>query len=269
MTMRFEDLDVKTLEQIASPEVNARARELVETNQVQFAYRLVDRLQAVVEDEESHVVEARVKDDQLSWLCPCTQEEEGQICPHALALLWAWVTEPEKFLNRKDLLDRLKTYGKKDLLDIIIELADRVPEVRAVLKEEEQGQEDILESIDQIVEEVADDSIDAERAESRIRKAQISADRLAQSGRLSDARSIYFYILDNILSLEERLGKTSLFSKDLKEDLFEEYCQFIHEDRHLEKELVEAELKQLEKYGIFSRGEFDLTEIKEELRRAS
>jgi hypothetical protein len=262
-------LDVKTLDQIASPAVNDRARELVQNNQVQFAYRLADRLQAVVWDEESHLVEARVKDDQLSCMCPCNQEVEGQICPHALALLWAWVTEPDKFLDRKDLQERLKNYGKKDLLDIILELADRVPEVRSVLKEEEQGQEDILESIDQIVEEVADDSIDVERAESRIRKAQSSADRLAQTGRLADARSIYFYILDNLLGLEERLGKTSLFSKDLKEDLFEEYCQFIHEDRQLEKELVQQELKQLEKYGAVARGELDLSEVKEEISRAS
>ncbi len=267
--MRFEDLDTKTLEHIASPEVNARAKELVENNQVQFAYRLADRLQAVVVDEESHLVEARVKDDQLSCMCPCNQEVEGQICPHALALLWAWVSEPDKFLNRADLRTRLSKYAKKDLLDIIIELADRVPEVRSVLKEGEQGQDEILESIDQIVEEVAEDVIDLERAESRIRKAQSSADRLAQTGRLSDARSIYFYILDNILSLEERLGKTSLFSKSLKDELFEEYCQFIHEDRHLVRELVEQELKQLERYGAVSRGELDLSEVKQEISKAS
>ncbi len=267
--MRFEDLDVKTLDQIASPEMTTRARELVQNNQVQFAYRLADRLQAVVWDEESHLVEARIKEDQLSCMCPCTQEVEGQICSHALALLWAWATEPERFLNRKDLLERLKKYAKKDLLDIIVELADRVPEVRSVLKEEEQGQEDILESIDQIVEEVADDSIDLDRAESRIRKAQSSADRLAQTGRLADARSIYFYILDNLLGLEERLGKASLFSQTLKEDLFEEYCQFIHEDRQLERDLVQQELKQLEKYGAVTRGELDLSEVKQEVSRAS
>lgn len=267
--MRFEDLDKKTLEQIASPEMIERARELVENHQVLYPYRLTDRLQGVILEEEPLPVEARIKDDQLSWLCPCHQEEEARICPHALALLWAWVTRPERFLNRRELKERLKHYGKKDLVDIILELADRVPEVRAILKEEEQGQEEILETIDQIVEEITEDSIDPERAEIRIRKAQTSADRLAQTGRLSDARSIYFYILDNILSLEERLGKTSLFSKDLKEELFEEYCQFIHEDRQLQKELVEQELQQLEKYGIFARGEFDLSEVKEELRRAS
>jgi hypothetical protein len=267
--MRFDDLDAKTLDQIAPPEINARARELIQNNQVQFAYRLPDRLQALVWDEESYQVEARIREDQLSCMCPCNQEAEGQICHHALALLWAWVTEPEKFLNRNDLKERLKKYAKKDLLDIIIDLADQVPEVRGVLKEEEQGQEDILEVIDQIVDEVADESIDLDRAENKLRKAQVNADRLAQSGRLSEARSIYFYILDNILGLEERLGKTTLFSQTLKEDLFEEYCQFIHEDRQLERELVQQELKQLEKYGAVSRGELDLSEVKQEVSRAS
>jgi len=267
--MRFEVLDSKTLDHIASPEVNNRARELVQNHQVQFSFRLVDRLQAVVYDAEPFLVEARIKDDQLSCLCPCTQEEEGQICPHALALLWAWVSEPESFLNRGDLHDRLKKYSKKDLLDIILDLADRVPEVRGVLKEEEQGLEDILESIDHIVEEVADDSMDPDRAEGRFRRAQAWADRLAQSGRLAEARSIYFYLLDNILSLEERPEKATLFSQTLKEDLFEEYCQFIHEDRQLERELVQQELEQLESHGAVSRGELDLSEVKQEILRAS
>lgn len=267
--MRFDELDVKTLEHIGSPEVNARARELVQNNQLQFAYRLPDRLQAVVWDEESFPVEARIKADQLSCLCPCNQEVEGGICPHALALLWAWVTEPDKFLNRQDLQDRFKKYAKKDLLDIILDLADRVPEVRGVLKEEEQGMEGILESIDHIVEEVAEDSVDPDRAEVKLRRAQSWADRLAQSGRLAEARSIYFYLLDNILGLEERLGKGSLFSDTLKEDLFEEYCQFIHEDRQLERDLVQQELERLESHGAVSRGELDLSEVKQEVQRAS
>jgi hypothetical protein len=194
---------------------------------------------------------------------------EGQICPHALALLWAWVSEPEKFLNRNDLLERLRKYSKKDLLDIILDLADRVPEVRGVLKEEEQGLEEILESIDHIVEDVVDDSIDPDRAENKLRRAQGWADRLAQSGRLAEARSIYFYLLDNILGLEERLEKASLFSLTLKEDLFEEYCQFIHEDRQLERELVQQELEQLESHGAVSRGELDLSEVKQEVQGAS
>ena len=267
--MRFDDLDVKTLEQIASPEVIARARELVQNNQLQFAYRLPDRLQAVVvKDEESYPVEARVREDQLSCICPCNQVEGG-ICPHALALLWVWATDPEKFLNRQDLLDRFRKYSKKDLLDIILDLADRVPEVRGVLKEEEQGLEEILESIDHIVEEVADDSVDPDRAENKLRRAQSWADRLAQSGRLAEARSIYFYLLDNILGLEERLGKGPLFSQTLKEDLFEEYCQFIHEDRQLERDLVQQELERLESHGAVSRGELDLSEVKQEVQGAS
>lgn len=267
--MRFDNLDEKTLDQIASPELKERARKLIQNNQIHFGYRLPDRLQAVVWDEEPCVVEATIKQDQLSCMCPCHQEVEGQICPHALALLLAWVTESEKFLNRNELKDRLRKYSKKDLVDIILDLADRVPEVRGVLKEEEQGLEEILESIDHIVEEITEDSLDPERAENKLRRAQAKADRLAQSGRLSEARSIYFYLLDNILGLEERLDQASQFSQTLKEDLFEEYCQFIHEDRQLERDLVQQELEQLESHGAVSRGELDLSEVKQEVQGAS
>jgi hypothetical protein len=102
-----------------------------------------------------------------------------------------------------------------------------------------------------------------------LKRAQAQADRLAQSGRLAEARSIYFYLLDNILALEERLENYTLFSQDLKGELFEEYCQFIHEDRHLERELVQQELEQLEGRAAFSRGNLDLSEVKQELQGAA
>lgn len=267
--MRFEELDLKTLENIGSPEIQARAQELTESQQLQFGYRLPDRLQAVIWDGEAYPVEARIKDAQLLCFCPCSQVEEGQLCAHSLALLRAWVTQPQKFLSRSELLERLKKYSKKALVEIILDLADQVPEVRGILKEEEQELEDILESIDHTIEQLAEEVIDPERAEVKLRRAQTWADRLAQSGKLSEARSIYFYLLDNILGLEERLARAPLFSKDLKEDLVEEYCQFIHEDRQLERELVQQELEQLESYGAVSRGELDLSEVKQELLRAS
>jgi hypothetical protein len=102
-------------------------------------------------------------------------------------------------------------------------------------------------------------------AENKLRRAQARADRLAQSGRLAEARSIYFYLLDSILSLEEKFKKEGLFAADLKTELFEEYCQFIHEDRHLEKELVQQEIEQLESRAPAFLGKLDLTEIKQEL----
>ncbi|MFI5331907.1 MAG: hypothetical protein ACHQ2F_12880, partial [Desulfobaccales bacterium] len=164
-----------------------------------------------------------------------------------------------------ELKERLKKYSKRELLEIILDLADRVPEVRAVLKEEDQGLDDILESIDRVVEETSPDAYAVAEAENKLRRAQSRADRLAQSGRLAEARSIYFYLLDSILSLEEKFKKEDLFSAALKQELFEEYCQFIHEDRHLEKELVQQEIEQLESRAPGFQGEMDLSEIKREL----
>ena len=154
-------------------------------------------------------------------------------------------------MSQQELKDRLKKYSKKELLEIILDLADRAPEVRGVLKEEDQGLEDILESIDRVVEETSPEAQSVADAEGKLRRAQARADRLAQSGRLAEARSIYFYLLDSILSLEEKFQRADLFGVDLKNELFEEYCQFIHEDRHLEKELVQQEIEQLESRARF------------------
>ncbi len=267
--MRFDELQPQTLEQIGSPEANALARTLVEERHVHHGYRSPDRLQGVVENGEAFQVEVKIKNDQLSYMCSCVQAEAGEICVHVLALLRAWLDQPGLFLNRAELSDRLKKYSKKDLVDIIVDLADRVPEARGVLKEEEQGLDEILESIDLIIEDVAEDSLEPAEAERKLKRAQGHADRLAQSGRLSEARSIYFYLLDNILGLEERVENPTLFSQDLKGELFEEYCQFIHEDRALERELVQQELEQLETRTAFSRGELDLSEVKQELQGAA
>jgi uncharacterized Zn finger protein len=266
--MRLEELDVQTLTQIGTPEATAKAKALVQGHLVLHGYRLPDRVRGVVWDDQAIQVEVRTQNDQISYVCSCSQEG-GEICSHVLALLWAWVEEPGKFLNRSELTERLKKYSKKELLDIILDLADRTPEVREVLKEEEEGLEDILESIDHVVEEVSGDSLSLTDAEKRLRRAQARADRLAQSGQLAEARSIYFYILDNILGLEERFQKGQGFSPDLKSELFEEYCQFIHEDRHLEKELVQQEIEQLESRAPAAREGLDLTELKREVLGAA
>ncbi len=266
--MRFDELQSHTLERLGTPEANARAQELVQDRQVLYPYHSPERLHAVVMEEEPYPVEVRLRDEQLSFECQCPIFAAGENCHHILALLHAWVQQPQKFLHQADLRDRLKKYSKKDLVDIIVELAAKVPETRALLKEEELGLDEILEAVDQVVEEILEDSLEIAEAEERFRRTQAQADRLAQSGRLSEARSIYFYLLDNILALEERLGQ-ALFSSDLKGELFEEYVQFIHEDRQLEKELVQQELEQLESRAAISQGEFDLREIKQELLGAA
>jgi hypothetical protein len=115
------------------------------------------------------------------------------------------------------------------------------------------------------MEEVSNDASALAEAEAKLRRAQLRADRLAQSGRLAEARSIYFYLLDSILALEERFKQAQLFSLDLKKELFEEYCQFIHEDRHLERELVQQEIEQLESRGPEVGADLDLAEVKREL----
>ena len=264
--MRFEDLQAQTLDQISTPEATTQARTLVQNNRVQYCYRMPDRLQGLVLTEQPFQVEVKVQNEHLSYVCSCPQVEGGEICPHVLALLWAWVEDPGRFLNREDLKEQLKKYAKKDLVEIVLELADRVPEARRVLKEEEMGLDEILESIDHIVEEVAADNMTTSEAETNLRRAQTRADRLAQSGQLAEARAIYFYLLDNILALEEQVQRDHLFPPELKAELFEEYCQFIHEDRHLERELVQSELEQLESRA---RGELDLAEIKQEVSGAA
>ncbi|MFP3867889.1 MAG: hypothetical protein ACLFUU_06980 [Desulfobacteraceae bacterium] len=260
--MRLEDLDSNTVRSLGTPENIAQAQELVENNQVRYRYRLPDRLQAGILDNNVFRVEVLIEDGQLKYNYPYPWEGESW-SPHALAVLWAWVNDPESFLQRNTLKERLKQYSKNELVRIILELADRVLEVRDILKQENPELEDILESIDQIMAEFSESVTPSlTKVEEKLRRAQTHADRLSQTGRLSEARAIYFYILDNILGLEEDRGQVDLLSPELKQELYEEYCQLIHEDRHLDRQLVQQEIEQLESRPYAAQSSLDFTEIK-------
>ncbi len=179
----------------------------------------------------------------LQTNCSCPHEGAGW-CPGSLAVLAAWLQEPETFLDRAQLRDQLRQYSKSELVKIILELADKVFPSRELLRAESPDLDTILETIDQIIAEAS--SISEAELKERLHAAQEKADRLAEMGRLSEARATYFYLLDNIYGLEEDLGKPGLFSDEFKQELFEEYCQLIHEDRHLDRSLVQQEIEQLE-----------------------
>ncbi len=265
LDMRFEELDTDFIYRLGTPADADRARELVDNKQVRFRYRLANSLQAVVWDNDQPIpVTVSIDNGQLQSTCACP--EGVQWCPYALSVLLAWVDNPESFLNRTALKDRLKQYSKHELIKIILDLADKVQEVREILREENLELEDILENIDHIISEAGEVSAAALPAvEEKLRHSQSMADRLAESGRLSEARAIYFYLLDNIYGVEEEKGGKVIFSPEFKRELFEEYCQFIHEDRNLDLPLVQQEVEQLESRAVAQAGQLDFTEIKKML----
>ncbi|MBM4287963.1 MAG: hypothetical protein FJ135_07425 [Deltaproteobacteria bacterium] len=261
--MRFEELDAEKARRLGSEENWLAAQDLVTNNQVHFRYRTPDRLEAAVQDNDNwYPAIVAIEDGVLKSSCSCPQQGEGW-CACSLAVLAAWLEEPESFLDRSSLKDQLKQYSKADLIKIILEMADKVFETRELLKEESPDLDTLLESVDHIIAEAGAMSAgETAELEQKLRLAQEKADRLAQMGRLSEARATYFYLLDNVYGLEEDLGKPGLFSEDLKHELFEEYCQLIHEDRNLDRTLVQQEIEQLESRPAFVAGQLNFSDLK-------
>ncbi|AEB10510.1 SWIM zinc finger family protein [Desulfobacca acetoxidans] len=261
--MRFEELDADKIQRLGSEEQWLAAQELVRQKQVHFRFRTPDRLEAAVQNNENWCTAAvSIIDGGLQSTCTCQHEGEGW-CVCALAVLAAWLDKPESFLDRTALRDQLKQYSKSELIKIILELADKVLESRELLKEESPDLDTILESIDSIIGQVGPTgAAETGELEEKLRLAQEKADRLAQMGRLSEARATYFYLLDNVFGLEEDLGKPGLFSEELKQELYEEYCQLIHEDRHLDRTLVQQEIEQLESRAAFSQSQLNFADLK-------
>jgi uncharacterized Zn finger protein len=261
--MRFEDLNAEKIRQLGSEERWLSAQELVNNDQVYYRYRTPDRLEAAVQDKDNwYPAVVSIVDGALQSSCSCPEQGDGW-CTCALAVLAAWVDNPDSFLDRSALKEQLKQYSKSELIKIILEMADKVVEAREILKEESPDLDSLLESVDHIFAEAGSSGAgDTEELEEKLRQAQEKADRLAQMGRLSEARATYFYLLDNVYGLEEDLGKPDLFSEDLKQELFEEYCQLIHEDRHLDRTLVQQEIEQLETRAAFVQGQLTFGELK-------
>jgi uncharacterized Zn finger protein len=261
--MRFEDINAEKIQQLGSQEKWLAAQELMHNNQVHFRYRTPDRLEAAVQDNDNwYPTVVSIVDGALESSCSCPQQEDGW-CICSLAVLSAWVDNPESFLDRSSLKEQLKQYSKSELIKIILEMADKIFETRELLKEESPDLDTLLESVDHIVAEAGTTgAADPGELEEKLRQAQEKADRLAQMGRLSEARATYFYLLDNVYGMEEDLGKADLFSEDLKQELFEEYCQLIHEDRHLDRALVQQEIEQLESRAAFVQGQLNFSDLK-------
>jgi uncharacterized Zn finger protein len=268
--MRFEDINADKARQLGSEERWLAAQDLVHNDQVHFRYRTPDRLEAAVQDKENwYPTVVSIVNGALESNCSCPQQEDGW-CVCSLAVLIAWLENPDSFLDRNALKEQLKQYSKSELIKIILEMSDKIFETRELLKEESPDLDTLLESVDHIfADATAAVSEDTEELEEKLRQAQDKADRLAQMGRLSEARATYFYLLDNVYGLEEDLGKPGLFSEDLKQELFEEYCQLIHEDRHLDRTLVQQEIEQLESRAPAARDGLDLAELKREVLGAA
>jgi uncharacterized Zn finger protein len=260
--MRFEDLNAEKVRQLGSEEKWLAAQDMVHNGQVHFRYRTPDRLEAAVQDKENwYPTLISIVDGTLESSCSCPQPEDGW-CTCSLAVLTAWLENADSFLDRSSLKEQLKQYSKSELIKIILEMADKVFETRELLKEESPDLDTLLESVDHIFAEAAAGAEDASELEEKLRQAQGKADRLAQMGRLSEARATYFYLLDNVYGLEEDTGKPDLFSEDLKQELFEEYCQLIHEDRHLDRSLIQQEIEQLESRPAFVQGQLNFGDLK-------
>lgn len=74
---------------------------------------------------EQFDVEVDVTDNQLSSRCTC--ENHNQVCQHVSALLYAWVSDADAFLNVGLFLKDLKSKNHQELLDLLSDIVEKNP----------------------------------------------------------------------------------------------------------------------------------------------
>jgi hypothetical protein len=61
----------------------------------------------------------QIKVDGPKVIVGCSCGSRGEICKHAIALLYGWVNDSEGFLNIADTLDRLRDKDKDSLIEML------------------------------------------------------------------------------------------------------------------------------------------------------
>lgn len=87
-----------------------------------FENKLSGRVGNFIEEYEVEIV---VMGEEVRSSCNCSRT--GEICKHVIALLYSWVNDTEGFLDVGDSLQKLRSYDRERLLEIVVNIIRHDP----------------------------------------------------------------------------------------------------------------------------------------------
>jgi uncharacterized Zn finger protein len=114
------------------------------THRLRFGQTIAGRV--IGPHDEIYAVSLAIDGDTFIPSCSC--RADGELCKHVIALGLTYIEEPQTFYDLRTLTAQLERYSPDQLIDLIVRMATRYPEVLGVLgiegfAEEEDDEEDV------------------------------------------------------------------------------------------------------------------------------
>jgi hypothetical protein len=244
MPSRITPLDVRSY---AEADLYRMGEQVYERGQVRHRFQSPYGLQAIVKGKEKYRVEMVVEGDKLFGRCTCPAGTGH--CEHQVAILLAWLQEPQSFISQQELRKAIRSQDKNTLVDMLIHLIEVFPELALFFIMPADTDELVV-----IREEAADifDFPHSHKIKPQfiIDACQIMFARakfLRNIGKWRDSRIIYFEIIHRTLALVDREQVSAPFRENFIAELADDYEEIALNDPNLNsyRDEVAAEVKEI------------------------
>lgn len=244
MPHRITPLDVQSF---AAKEVYLKGERIFENNLVKNRFQTNLGLKATVRGEKNHHVEMIVDNEQLFGRCTC--HAGNSPCEHQVATLLAWLNESPSFVSYQTLRKAIKLKDKNTLADILINLCEAFPDLSRlfVLSPGVEEVQVIREDVADIFDFPHTAKIDPQDILASFQILFIRAKILRSEGKWSEARIIYYEVLNRMLALIDSNQLSAPFPESTVTDIADDYEEVALSDPHFDehRENMQNEVKEL------------------------
>jgi len=244
MPSRITPLDVKAF---ASHEIYRKGEQIYESQLVKHRFQTHYGLQATVRSKGNYRVEMIVDGEQLFGRCSC--HEGSSPCEHQVAVLLAWVTEPQTFISYQTLRKAIREKDKNTLVDVLINLIEIFPELCQffVIPQGEKEVQALREDVADIFDFPHTQKIDPKQIIEACQILFVRAKLLRNEGKWNCARILIFEILNRVLSLVDRQQLLKPFPENFVAEIADDYEDLILSDPDVEDhgDQIKSEIDEL------------------------
>jgi hypothetical protein len=185
-------------------------------------------------------------DDRLKANCNCPYDYGGD-CKHIVAVLLAWINEPESFHPPVDLKAILKKRSKAELIDLLLDIFTIYPSLPDELDVIDGPDDQDLESkVTALFSNMHPwGTLTEDQVEAHLKLIARRADRLARHGQANLACRIYYALINGCVSLCRDYGSYDFFSPDIPYDFAVAYNELAIEQIAENRSIIERELEEI------------------------
>lgn len=231
MPSRITPLDVKAF---ASHEIYRKGEQIFENDLVKHRFQTNFGLQATVRGKGIFKVEMIVDGEQVFGRCTC--HVGSTPCEHQVAMLLAWVNEPNSFTSYQNLRKAIRTKDKSTLVDILINLIEAFPDISSffLIPDGVDEIEAVREDVASIFDLPHSEKINPEEITEPFQILFVRTKLLRNEGKYQLARIILFEFLNRTLSLLDWQQTSAPFQENFIAEIADDYEEIALADPEFE-----------------------------------